>query len=443
MIEVRFLGRPRRLFHGWLIVIAGFIAQTLSIGLGFLGFGTFLIPLEREFGWSKTTLSAARSFIQVQNGLMGPLEGVLIEKFGPRLTMGVGMFIFGLGLLLLGFIQSLWAYYAVFIVIALGISLGGFLVITTAINHWFRRRRTLALSLATMGVGFGGVSMVPLLVWAQDAFGWRGAAIAAGLFVWATGIPASLLMRHPPERYGVLPDGDPPPSPGVQQPTPVTVRGAHHGGLIDFTLGEAMRTQAFWLMGLGHGIHALLVTAAATHHFAHMEQGMGLARSSAAIVVTVLSTVNVFSRLVGGVLGDRFDKRHVAVLGMAGMSASLVILAFGNSLGMAMAYAVVFGFSWAVGGGVMVSSLRGDYFGRASFAKIAGMSSLLIMPGPIIGPLIAGIMADIQGDYQMAFIILAGVGGLGCLTFMRTRPPAPPARLRGSPTPQARDGPQS
>ena len=174
MIQMRILGRPRRLFYGWVVVAAGFVNQMFASGLGFQGFGTFIIPLEVEFGWSKATLTSARSLMQLENGLMGPLEGFLIDKLGPRVTMTAGVFIFGLGMLLLGFVQSLWAYFAVFALMAIGTSVGGFLVMSTSVNFWFRRKRTMARSLAQTGLGFGGIVLIPLLVWAQDAFGWRG-----------------------------------------------------------------------------------------------------------------------------------------------------------------------------------------------------------------------------------------------------------------------------
>ena len=87
MIQLRVLGRPRRLFYGWVVVAIGFTSQTLNSGLGFQAFGTFLVPLEMEFGWSKTALTSARAFMQIENGLMGPIEGAIIDRFGPRVTM--------------------------------------------------------------------------------------------------------------------------------------------------------------------------------------------------------------------------------------------------------------------------------------------------------------------------------------------------------------------
>jgi len=435
LLQVRVLGRPRQVFYGWVIVGAGFINQVFNSGLGFQGFGTFIVPLEGAFGWSKTQLSAARSFMQIENGLMGPVEGFLVDRFGPRVTMATGMFIFGLGLFLLGFIHSLWAYYAVFVLMALGTSVGGFLVMSTSINNWFRRKRTMAMSLAQTGLGFGGIVVIPLLVWSQGEFGWRAAAMGAGVAVWLIGIPAAMLMRHTPEKYGVLPDGDPPPTP-AQVSAAATAPRPRGGGEVDFTLREAVHTPAFWLIGLGHGLSILVITAIAVHQFAHMEQGVGLSRTSAALVVIVLNAMNIIGRLVGGVLGDMYDKRYMAAAGVGGASIAVFVLAIADSLTEAMIFGVIYGFFWGLRGPLM-NSIRGEYFGRASFGKIIGTSSLLTMPASIAGPIIAGFLADAQGDYVMGLIILSGVSALGSVLFLVTRPPAPPARLRGPVVPRA------
>ncbi|MBI2935685.1 MAG: MFS transporter, partial [Chloroflexi bacterium] len=234
------------MFYGWVMVAASFVNQLLNSGLGFLGFGTYVVPLQQGFGWSKASIAAARSLMQMENGLLGPLQGVLIDRFGPRLVMAVGSFFFGLGLILLSLIHSLWVFYGVFLVIALGTSLAGFLTTTVAVNSWFARRRTTAMALAGLGVSFGGIVVLPLLIAAQTTYGWRFAALVSGLTVWTLGLPASLLMRRSPEKYGALPDGD-----LVEASTPATIpENLRHEGRLsgDFTLGEALHTSAFWFI---------------------------------------------------------------------------------------------------------------------------------------------------------------------------------------------------
>lgn len=390
------------------------------------------MPLEREFGWSKATLAAARSLMQIENGLMGPIEGILIDRFGPRIVMTAGTFIFGLGLVLVSLINSVWSYYLVFIVVAVGTSFGGFLVMSTAINNWFRRKRTIAMSIAQTGLGVGGLTVIPLLLWSHDEFGWRHTAIAAGIFTWIIGIPVSLLMRHSPERYGSLPDGD-----SAEEPLPVAenenatqpLQQPKGGGRFDFTLNEAMKTSTFWMLGLAHGLSIMIINAVAVHQFAHMEQGVGLSVASIAVAITVLSITNIAGRLFGGILGDRYDKRYLAALGMLGASLAMAILAVADSLTLTIVFSVLYGLSWGLRGPLM-NAMRGDYFGRASFGKIAGFSSLLTLPPALFGPIFAGVMADLNGDYIIGFLILSALSAIGSVAFLAAKPPNLPLRFQ-------------
>ena len=431
LLHVRPSTRPKRIYYGWLVVLSAMVNQMIVSGLGGQGFGAFILPLQNEFGWSKSTLSVARSLTQVESGLLNPIEGTLVDRLGPKIMVVSGMTVFGSGLILLGFVHSLWMYYMAFIVIALGSSLAGFVVVSTAINYWFRRRRTLALSLSQTGQGFGGVILVPLLVWAIVALGWREAAIAAGVFSWVVGIPIGLLMRHKPEQYGMRPDGDPESvsSDALKLEPETKAPQAAAQGTVDFTLGEAIRTPAFWLIGMGHGFSVMVVGAVTTHQFAHMEMsdGVGLSSASAALVVTVLNIVNISGRFLVGLIGDRFDKRYIAAIGNLMGSAALAMFALAHSVGLAVGYAVLFGISWGIRGPLMFS-IRGDYFGRTHFGKIVGTSSLITTFLSIIAPVFAGFMADWQGNYRLAFIILAFISTLGAVSFLLVKPPVPPRR---------------
>jgi sugar phosphate permease len=400
--------------------------QMIMAGLGSQGLGTYLIPLQGEFGWSKTTLGAARSLMQVSMGVTEPIVGFVVDRLGPRLLMALGSFIFGLGLVLFSFVHTVWEYYVVSVILGLGTSLGGFLVMTVAVNNWFRRKRTLALSLAQLGQSVGGIVVIPLLVWVQITYGWRDAAFASGLAVWAIGIPSALLMRRSPEEHDLEPDG---------------IRSKHRSSVRvemgkrpvnanqnDFTLIQAMHTRAFWLIAVGHGLAVMVVSAATVHQFAHMEEGVGLSRGTAALVITILSGSTIIGRIVGGVLGDRLPKQILAALGMAGSAGALVILAMASSLGPALAYGIIHGISWGMRGPLM-SAMRADYFGRTHFGKIYGVSLVLIAAGSMLGPIFAGVMADLLGNYQLGFIILAGISGAGSVLFLITRSPNLPREL--------------
>ena len=202
-------------------------------------------------------------------------------------------------------------------------------------------------------------------------------------------------------------------------------------GRVDFTVREALRTRAFWLLALGSSLFGMVITTVMVHQFAHMEEGMGLDRASqASVVVVVLGAMNSSGRVIGGWLGDRWNKRFLAAFGMAVSSASLLILAFATSMGQAVIYGVLFGLFWEIGG-APANSLRGEYFGRTSFGKILGMSTFVIMPGLIGGPILAGWMADELGDYKLAFTIFAILSAGASMLVLFATPPRVPPRLIG------------
>jgi MFS family permease len=145
------------------------------------------------------------------------------------------------------------------------------------------------------------------------------------------------------------------------------------------------------------------------------------------LVVTVLNIFNISGRFLVGLIGDRFDKRYLAAIGNLMASLSLVIFALARSVEIAMVYAVLFGIAWGIRGPLM-TSIRGDYFGRAHFGKIIGTSSLFTMSLSIIAPIFAGYMADWQGNYRLAFIILAFISALGAAFFVLAKPPKTPRR---------------
>jgi MFS family permease len=133
-------------------------------------------------------------------------------------------------------------------------------------------------------------------------------------------------------------------------------------------------------------------------------------------------------QLVGGFLGDRFSKRAICAVAMLGHAAGLLALAYATEFWMVVLFAVLHGGAWGVRGPLM-AAIRADYFGRASFGKILGVSNMIVTLGSVSGPLLAGYFADQTGDYRLGFTVLAVLSLLGCLFFGLAARPKPPTRL--------------
>lgn len=417
------------IFYGWWIVLSGFVISALLGGLMFHAFGAYVVAFERDFGWSRTALSAAFSIQMVESGLLGPAQGWLIDRFGPRKVMTTGIVIFGVGFLMLSQINSLLTFYIAFIVMALGASLGAFLGISVAIVNWFDRRRALAMSITTMGFAAGGFGQ-PAIAYSLDSFGWSDTAVISGLVVIVVGVPLALLMRHRPEDYGWLPDGatEPPAATPASQP-PEGARPA--GPPVDFTAREALRTRAFWLISIGHAASLLVVGAVMVHFVPLVNESMGYSLNDAANVILLMTVMSITGMSVAGYLGDRIDMRLILIVAMIGHMLSLVVLTLADSLPMVIAFAVLHGLAFGARGPI-TQAIRAEYFGRQSFGMIMGFSSMIILVGMLLGPIIAGLSYDVTGSYRTGFVLLAIIAALGSVAFAAARRPAPPRR-EGSP----------
>jgi MFS family permease len=394
------------------------VLQLLQAALFWSVFGVYLVALTGEFGWSLAAVSSGYALMQLQSGLLGPLQGWVLDRFGSRRVIGFGVLLFAAGMAFLSTTQSLLGFYLALLAIGSGAALSGYLSLTTAIVPWFRRRRATAMALMALGASLGGL-LVPLVASAVVAFGWRTTALASGLLTLLLGLPAVALIRRDPERYGQeIDDGDRGPLEAPRLRPPIGPRAAGQ----DFSLREALATRAFWMLGIGHGAALLVVSSVLVHLVPHLTSGEGLSLTSAASVVAALTLVTAVAQALGGVLGDRFSKRHLAIGAMFAHAAGVLALAWlPTPVGIPL-FLVFHGGAWGVRGPLM-GAMRADYFGASHFGAIMGASTVVFTVGQLAGPMLAGVMADIFGNYRFGFTVLAVLAGFGSLAFYLASPP--------------------
>ncbi|MFT7219662.1 MAG: sugar phosphate permease [Candidatus Azotimanducaceae bacterium] len=411
-------------FFGWYIVGAAGGLQLLAGFLWMHSYGAYVVLLQEEFGWSKTLIAAAFALTRIESGILGPLQGWLTDRYGPRLILGIGILIFGFGFMLFSQIQTLLGFYLTFALIAVGSSLGGFATVMVSLVNWFSRHRAKAVAMSQMGYAIGGLA-VPLIILCLEAFGWRTTAMYSGVLVIVTGLPLVLLVRHRPQDYGEVADG----YDAVDADGKKIVFDASR----DFTARQAMRTSSFWLISAGHACALLTVSSLMVHLVSHLKDGLGYTLAQAGLVIAMVTGFQMVGQIVGGFLGDRFNKQVICVLCMIAHTSALLLLSFTEELSMIILFAALHGMAWGIRGPLMVA-LRADYFGPSSFGTIMGFSSLVVMLGMSIGPVYAGYMADLHGDYVIAFSTL-GLGALvGSLCFAFAGPPSHPDSVKLSVT---------
>jgi len=403
----RRLARP---FYGWWIVAAAVVLQALPAGLLQQAYGAYVVLLEREFGWSRTTLSGAFSIVRMEEGLLGPAQGWLLDRLGPRFVMRIGTVIFSLGFFIFARIDSVAGFYAAFMVMAIGASMAGFLSITTAIVNWFDQKRSMAMGIALLGTAVGGL-LLPLVVLGIEAWGWRTMADISGAVILAVGLPFVQIVRHRPEQYGLLPDGrlpDAPPAHGAAEGSPLPPEPA------SFTARDAMRTRAFWFISLAHTASVLVVSVVMVHFVAYATTSLGYSLSAAAGIVTLQTVTNLVGRPLGGWVADRTSSRLVTMVAMLAHAVALLLLAFATAPWMVITFALLNGLAWGARVPVVVS-MRAEYFGSRAFGAIMGLSSLVVTFGGVIAPIAAAWAYDATESYTLSFAILAVLAGLGSL----------------------------
>ena len=408
----------RRLFYGWWIVVAGGVAMSIASGINFHGFGNFIIPLSREFGWSRTTISVVFSVARLESGLLGPIEGWAVDRLGPRRLIIVGIPLMGLGYMAMSRVNGLTVFFLVYVfMIALGNSLGMSTPITAGVANWFDRRRGLAFGIMWSGVGIGGL-FVPALGWLVESFGWRTAAIMVGVFITALGPPVAAVMRHRPEPYGYYPDGL---TPDDAQSTGARGRPMMPDLSGDFTAREALRTSSFWFLTLSIMARSL-VSGGIGLHLVPFFVDLGASNVTAAVLAGSVGLMSIPGRFGLSALGDFVNKRYMMVASLALMSVAIIFMA--RAPNVASVIPVLVAFSAAQGGiSVIPQSLIADYFGRRSYATIQGFRSSIQMLGIIAGPIISGWVYDTTGSYENAFLGFSAAALVSMALVFMARPP--------------------
>lgn len=426
--------RPR-IFYGWRIAAASAGLQFLYSAMLLQAFGAYVAVMSVELGWSKTALAGGAALQSLEGALIGPLLGWLVDRFGPRLMVRGGVLSLSVGFFMLARVESLPAFYAAMAVIAVGASFCGYFPLSVALMHFFQKRRARALSVMTMGIAAGGLAM-PLVGWAMETMGWRSTAMWSGAVTLVLGWPLAGVLRSNPSEVGERVDGG-------QARELNEVEALAKVLQPEFTAMQALRTQAFWLLGIAHGLALLVVTAVNVHAISHMKEGLGYSLAEASFVITLMTLAQAGGIGLGALVGDRWEKRYVAAACMVAHMAGLLLLAFAFHPAMLAAFALAHGMAWGLRGPIM-QALRADYFGLTSIGMILGLSAVIIAAGQVAGPLIAGVMADLTGDYRSGFILLALLAGSGSVMFLLARKPAggEPAALntprKASPLPRRR-----
>jgi len=381
--------------RGRIVVAATFLTLTIFYGVWY-AYSVFLVALLREFGWSRSVVAGAFSVFVMVHGLLGPIIGWLIQRFGPRRLILAGGVVMSLGLVLLAETTRWWHLYLAFGVIAsLGVSLGGWMPAVMLARGWFPDRVGTTIGIASSGIGVGIFGLVPFAQFLIEQCGWRWAyRILAGLLL-AWVVPAAItLIKDPPVVA---------PLPGGQAPGPSTGGRASVASWAPLT---ALRSRRFWFLGAMFFSGNFVTQMLLIHQVAYLVDH-GVPAMTAASLAGAVGLISIAGKVGWGILSDRSGRELAYGLAFGCVAASLgaLVLAGWHQTAVWLAvYAALIGLGYGVMAPVPPAAAS-DLFGGPGFSTIYGLIYTLGGLGLATGTWSAGWIFDTTGSYALALWI--------------------------------------
>lgn len=404
------------------MVITSWMAFFAS-GIFFRGFTVFVPAIRDSLGISQAQTNLIFSLARAEGGLEGPFAGWLIDKFGNRNLLIPSVLLAVVGYFALSqFVSGFWSFAIVYLgLVSLGNSIAFQHAMFAGINQWFRRRRSLAISILAAVSSLGGLFIVPSMNGVIERWGWEMGSLLAGVAYLVFLFPLCFVFRNKPEDMGLLPDGD-------TTPPSTTGRGsaARRRVLRDYTVPEALRTQAYWLLMLGAGLR-MIATLGILVSIIPILEDKGVSRQMAANLTGAMFGINFLARLVLGYFGDKWSKSLILAGTLAAEAVALAFLYFGawdaGTMGIILIIAFIVLEGFGDGAGIIVWAALGDYYGRDRFATLRGYITFSHSWALVASPVFVGWVFDHFGSYNWAIIPAAACAGAASLCFLLVRRP--------------------
>lgn len=425
-----------------MVVVSSFVGM---FGNGSIsqGFPRFFTPIQTDLGLTSAQMSLVFSLARAEGSAGGPLIGWAVDRFGARPMVLAGGLMVGVGTILLSRADSYWELLVLFSgIVSMGKSAGFGQTLMAAVNQWFIRRRSVAMSTLMTAFAGGGAFVVLLLNLGIQQLGWRDTLLWTGVFILAMTIPASFFIRSRPEDMGLLPDGDVPDDAASGGSRGRRGSAASEG----FTFMEAIKTRTYWMIMVGAILRVSVTNGMLVHVFPIMAL-RGVSENEASAWVAAMFFLGIPLRFIMGVTSDKFRGNVLLAVGMA-----LGAIGMGGLwIGPGLAGLLMFVVGIAIVEGITSVNwlMLSDYYGRARFATLMGFMSLFMNIGMFISPFVSGLVVDTFGDYYWVLAVFTPLYLVSAVAFLFATRPDPPVRSQrrwigtettGSPQPAASGG---
>ena len=377
---------PPPISRRWQIQITAtaFLSLFAIVGIALYGLPFYYDYMVKELGLSRTQVTSGNALSKLIVGpLFGFFAGWIVDRFGPRRLMLVGILMAGVALIGLGNMNALWMFYFFYLLNALGYVCAGPLPNQVLLSRWFDKSRGKAMGIAYLGIGLGGALVVQLSAFLARQFGWRTALSSLGVLIIVVAFPLAFVVRESPSGTptGLKPSAPPQP------------------------MGWVLRSPRFYLLMIGSMCSIGAVGGANQHLKLLLALDLHFTDQQVANVASLVLISSLIGRVTMGWLADRFPKKYVMLLIYLIVAAGISLLFFAWVPGVIYVFAVVFGIG--LGGDYMIIPLMaGELFGVTVLGRLMGIVLTADGVAEALAPLLVGRFRDQLGNYGVAFIVL-------------------------------------
>jgi MFS family permease len=378
----------------YLAAVTAFVVLFCIVGVSLWGLPFYYDFMVQQFGWTRSQVTSGNALSKLVVGpAFGFFAGWIVDRFGPRRMMMVGILMAGAALVGLGSISSLGMFYFFYLFNALGYVCGGPLPNQVLLTQWFDRSRGKAMGFAYLGIGLGGATVPWMSHALAQHFGWQNALRILGLFIIVIALPLALLVKEP---VGM-------------RASSVTVKSA--------SAKAAFKEGSFYLLTLGSMCSIAAVSGTQQNLKLFLSLDRHFTQKDAATVLSLVLASSIAGRLLMGWLADRVSKKHVMLLTYGLVAAGIPLLFLGTARVTLWVSAAIFGIG--LGGDYMIIPLMtAEIFGIEILGRLLGV---ILTAGGIAeaaAPWLVGRLRDATGSYSESCFVLVGFALLGGLAVL-------------------------
>ena len=394
----------KKAHYAWVVLGVTFVVLLISAAIRATS-GVLIVPLEREFGWSRSTISVAVSLSLLLYGLIGPFAAGLVNRYGPRRVMAASAFLIGVGSLSTIAIKQPWHLIALWgVVIGTGTGIIAIVLGATVVQRWFHLHKGVALGLLTASSATGQLVFLPVLAKLVESSGWRSAVIAISTVALLVAPLTFLLMRDRPADKGLkpygLPDGEPVATPESGNPVVAAMS----------ALRMASRSREFWILAGSFFVCGASTNGLVGTHLIPACMDHGIPEVQAAGLLALMGIFDLVGTTGSGWLSDRFDNRLLLLTYYGFRGLSLLYLPYGfapEGHGLTI-FAVFYGLDWIATVPPTVALTR-QAFGAEKTGLVFGWILAAHQVGAAASASFAGFIRTSEGNYDHAFMIAGGL----------------------------------